>query len=80
MAECAVCQGRYLRGLKLAGAASAIWRTVGADGESAERDVIQNVLETTAPHLARPQHSQAWTAGQAMNTAQVAMYAFGEID
>jgi len=80
MAECAVGQGRYVRGLKLAGAAAAIWRTVGAEGESAERDVVQKVLDTTASHLAKPQHSQAWTAGQAMNTAQVAMYAFGEID
>ena len=41
MAECAVCQGRYVRGLKLAGAAAAVWQTVGAEGESAERDAIQ---------------------------------------
>jgi predicted ATPase/serine/threonine protein kinase len=80
MAECAVYQGRYLRGLKLAGAAAAVWQTVGTEGESAEQNAIRRVLETTASHLAGPQHSHAWTAGQAMNTAQVAMYAFGEID
>lgn len=80
MAECAVCQGRHVRGLKLAGAAAAIWRTVGAEGESAEQTAIQRVLETTASKLDLPQHSQAWTAGRAMNTPQVAMYAFGETD
>lgn len=80
MAECAVHQGRYVRGLKLAGAAAGIWQTVGTEGKSAEQNPIQKVLETTALRLAGPQHSQAWTAGQGMNTAQVALYAFGEID
>lgn len=80
MAECAVCQGRYVRGLKLAGAAAAVWQTVGTEGESAEQNAIQKVLETTASQLPGPHHSQAWKAGQAMNTPQVAMYAFGEID
>jgi hypothetical protein len=80
MAECAVHQGRYVRGLKLAGAAAGVWQAVGTEGKSAEQNAIQKILETTALRLAGPQHSQAWTAGQAMNTAQVALYAFGEID
>ncbi len=80
MAECAVYEGRYVRGLKLAGAAAAVWQTVGTQGKSAEQNAIQKVLETTASRLAGPQHFQAWTAGQAMNTAQVALYAFDEID
>jgi tetratricopeptide (TPR) repeat protein len=80
MAECAVCQGRYVRGLKLAGAAAAVWQTVGTEGEPAEQYAIQKILETTASQLTAPQPSQAWTAGQAMNTVEVAMYAFSEID
>ena len=80
MAECAVHQGRYVRGLKLAGAAAAIWQTVGTESKAAEPNPIQKLLETTASRLPRLQHSQAWTAGQAMNVAQVALYAFGEID
>jgi predicted ATPase/serine/threonine protein kinase len=80
MAECAVCQGRYVRGLKLAGAAAAVWQTVGTEGEPAEQYAIQKVLETTASQLAGPHHSQAWAAGQAMTTVEVAMYAFSETD
>jgi tetratricopeptide (TPR) repeat protein len=61
LAECAVCQGRYARGLKLAGAAAAVWQTVGTEGEPAEQHAIQKILETTASQLAGAEHSQAWT-------------------
>ncbi len=80
LAWCAVCQARYTRGLKLAGAATAIWRTVGTEGESAEQNAIQKILGTTVAHLPAPEYSEAWTGGQAMSVTQVAMYAFGEID
>ena len=60
----AVCQSRYIRGLKLAGAATAMWRTVRTEGDSAEQNAIQEVLVTTAAHLPAPEHSEVWATGQ----------------
>ena len=80
MSWCAVCQSRYVRGLKLAGAAAAIWRTVRTEGDSAEQNAIQEILHTTAAHVPAREHSEVWATGQAMSVAQVAIYAFGETD
>jgi predicted ATPase/serine/threonine protein kinase len=80
MAWCAACQAKDLRALKFAGAAAAIWKTVGTAGETEDQDSIRRVVEYTRRNLDGAAHERAWSDGLGMNVEQVVNYAFGEVD
>ncbi len=80
MAWCAVCQERYTRAVKLAGAAASLWKTVGTAGDAADRDAIQRVWEATASRMPAPEHFSAWRTGQQFDVPQAVEYAVGEAD
>jgi tetratricopeptide (TPR) repeat protein len=80
MAKCAALQGSGQHALTLAGAASAILRSVDPAGQGEEHVSIRGVFDGAKKQLDPEQHSRAWARGQSMTVEQVLQYAFAEID
>ena len=79
MAWCAVLEANYTRAAKLAGAAAALWKEVGA-AEAEDQNAIQKVREATASHMLAAEESRVWAAGQQLDLEQAVQYASNESD
>jgi tetratricopeptide (TPR) repeat protein len=80
MAECAALASRPKRALTLAAAAAGLWRDVGAGGDIAAQESIQQVFDQTKLCMDPIEHTRLWGVGQSMAVDQVVQYAIGETD